>query len=303
MPNYTEGLVSVIMPTYKRSEKLERAINSVLAQTYNRLELIVVNDNMPDDEFSKELVKKVKKFNLDHRFHLIFQKEHINGAVARNIGIKKASGEYVAFLDDDDWWKRDKLEKQVEVLRILPKEWGCVSCRIEQYNNNTLKSRLPLYSNGFVYKDILMQKCDFATGTLLFRHDALDCAGYFDENLFRNQDWQLLINFTSKYKLFQVDDFLHCCDISDGQNRPNGNKAVEYKKSFLNSINSIFNSLTKSEQKCVMSITNFEIGYVYYREGNIYKAFRYCINIFKSPRAVVLMIIKLLKRRKSIVKI
>ena len=103
---YVEGLVSVIMPTYKRSEKLLRAIDSVLNQTYKNLELLLVNDNEPFDEYTELLEKnEVEKYSNDERFHLILQDKHINGAVARNVGIRQARGQYIAFLDDDDWWE------------------------------------------------------------------------------------------------------------------------------------------------------------------------------------------------------
>ena len=77
-----------------------RAIDSVLAQTYNNLEVLVVDDNIPGDEYSKEVKKKIDRYKKDKRIKLIIQKQHINGAVARNMGIRNAKGEYVAFLDN-----------------------------------------------------------------------------------------------------------------------------------------------------------------------------------------------------------
>ncbi|MDM0539758.1 glycosyltransferase family 2 protein [Clostridium perfringens] len=299
MYNYEKGLVSVIMPTYKRSDKIDRAIESILNQTYKNLELILVNDNVPGDDFSVALIEKVKKYEVDSRFRLILQEKHINGAVARNIGIKLAKGEYIAFLDDDDWWKPEKIARQVEAISKLSDEWGVVSCRIEQFDNNTLIAKLPKYRDGYVYKDILMHQCDFATGTLLFRHNSLDEAGYFDESLFRNQDWQLLTNVTYKYKLYQINEFLHCCDISDNSNRPNGDNIVIYKKAFFKSIEPIFNTLTKREQNCIMCISNFEIGYVYYLSGDIWNAMNYCFKILKSPRAILCIGKKFLKKLQS----
>lgn len=280
---YEDGLVSVVIPTYKRSVKIIRAIESVLNQTYTNLELLLVNDNEINDEYTEALINTVKKFQNDNRFRLIFQEKHINGAAARNVAIKEARGEFVAFLDDDDWWKNNKLEKQVETIKSLPKDWGCVSCRIEQFCNEKIVAKLPKYKDGKVYKDILFQQCDFATGTLLFRHDALDDAGYFDEKLPRNQDWQLLINFTYKYKLFQLDECLHCCDIGDAMNRPNGDKAIEYKRLFFESIEPIFRTLTRAEKNAVRAITNFEIGYIYFKEKKYGRAFRYSIKLLRSP--------------------
>ena len=97
MEKYIDGLVSVVMPTYKRSEKLFRAIDSVLNQSYRNLELLLVNDNDPNDDNTKLLKKRVEKYKNDPIFHLILQERHINGAVARNVGINNAKGEYIAF--------------------------------------------------------------------------------------------------------------------------------------------------------------------------------------------------------------
>lgn len=296
MRKYVDGLVSVIMPTYKRSEKLTRAIKSVLNQTYTSIELLLINDNEPNDEFTKELLIRVSEFEKDSRFRLIIQEKHINGAVARNVGIKKAKGEFIAFLDDDDWWEKEKIEQQVKKLRSLSREWGGVSCRIKQYNNEELIAKLPRYKSGYVYKDILMLKSDFATGTILVRHSALDDAGYFDENLLRHQDLQLLVNFTYKYKLYQLDEFLHCCDVSDTQNRPNLQRIVEAKKAFFKSVKPIISTLTKNEMKSIISIHKYEIAYVALKSKQYNKFFMYFISASKSFGGARIMLRKSLSK-------
>lgn len=263
MNNYSKGLVSVIIPTYKRSDKLSRAIESVLSQTYSDLELLLINDNEPDDEYSKELPEVISKFTKDSRFHFLNQPKHINGAVARNYGISHAKGEYIAFLDDDDWWQPNKLALQIKAFSKLPNEFGIVSCKIERYNNDHLIAKLPRYDSGYVYKDILMLKSDFATGTLMIKHCILDELGAFDEKLIRHQDLQLLVNLTYKYKLYQVNEYLHCCDVSDAQNRPNVEKIKKAKKAFFSSIAPIFLTLTEKEHgnACVSGRTLPHVRY------------------------------------------
>lgn len=285
MSRYIKGLVSVVMPTYKRSDKLIRAIDSVLAQTYSEIELLLVNDNEPDDVFSEELKRRVNAYYLDSRFHLIMQERHINGAVARNVGIKEARGEYVAFLDDDDWWKPNKIEIQVEVLRSLSAEWGGVSCMIERYNNNTFISRQPSYPSGNVYKEILMLNADYETGSLLLRHEALDKTGYFDPKLLRHQDLQLLVNFTYKYKLMMIEEYLHCRDISDAQNRPNVEKIINAKKAFFESVKPVIDSLSKAERRQVYIINNAEVGYVQLKNKEYLHAIGSLIGLLSSPKA------------------
>ena len=106
-------MVSVIIPTYKRTDKLLRAVKSVCEQSYKYLEVLVVNDNENDDRYTKALISLMETVT-DSRVQLIFQEKHINGAAARNAGIKKARGEYIAFLDDDDYWHIEKIRKQIE---------------------------------------------------------------------------------------------------------------------------------------------------------------------------------------------
>ncbi|HJB45126.1 MAG TPA: glycosyltransferase [Candidatus Mediterraneibacter surreyensis] len=297
--NYEKDLVSVIMPTYKRADKLDRAIKSVLGQTYKKLELILVNDNNPDDKYSRMLVQIVDKYKSDSRFRFICQRKHINGAVARNLGIKNANGEFIAFLDDDDWWKAEKIERQICELKSRTDEWGGVSCRIQQYNNDKEIAKLPKYEDGYIYKDILMLKSDIATGTLLLRHSYLDDVGYFDEKLLRHQDLQLLVNFTFKYKLYQLDEFLHCCDVSDTMNRPDGEKLIQFKSMFFQSVASVMNSLSDRERRCVYCINNFEIAYVFLKDRNYRKAIRYGVLIFRSPKAILLAIKKIFSKVKN----
>ncbi len=294
MTEYTEGLVSVIIPTYRRSDMLDRALKSVLNQTYTNIELLLVNDNIPDDEYSKALVKRAKQYENDDRFRLVFQEKHINGAVARNVGIRQAKGEYVAFLDDDDWWEPSKLEKQVAELSTLDDSWGGVSCKFTQYDENgNVVGKSEKYPDGYIYKDILYLLSDVATGTLLLRRKAFDTTRYFDEKLLRHQDLQLLVDFTSQYKLKEVDEYLHCVDISDAQNRPNPEKLIEHKKAFFESVAPVIAEMTASERKCVRALHRFELGYVYLRNKKIGKALIYCLSIFSSPNAFVLGVKKM----------
>lgn len=303
MEKYIEGLVSVVMPTYKRSEKLIRAIDSVLGQSYQNIELLLVNDNDPEDDFTVELQERVANYQKDDRFHLILQDKHINGAVARNVGIKAARGEYIAFLDDDDWWEKDKLKIQVKELKKLSPEWGGISCRIKRYNGDKLIMVQPMYKQGYVYKDVLMLIADYETGTLLLRHNALDEVGYFDPTLLRHQDLQLLVNFTYKYKLGQVDQLLHCRDVSDAQNRPNVEKIINAKKAFFKSISPVLKTLNKKERKTVLSSHKAEIGYVQLKNHLYVDALKNILQLVLCPPALWYQINKVVERKKCITQV
>jgi len=98
-------LVSVILPTYNRAHLLDRSIKSVLKQTYENFELIVVNDGSSD-----EIERRVKEYQkLDKRIKYVKNDKNLGVSSARNIGIKIAKGEFIAFQDDDDEWLPLKL--------------------------------------------------------------------------------------------------------------------------------------------------------------------------------------------------
>lgn len=102
--DWVVGLVSVIIPTYKRPQMLGRAIDSVLSQNYENLEVVVVDDNTDDDEFRLETIRFMAKYASDSRVKYIKHRINQNGSSARNSGILHAKGEYIAFLDDDDFF-------------------------------------------------------------------------------------------------------------------------------------------------------------------------------------------------------
>ena len=293
MCDYIKDLVSIVTPTYKRSEKLPRAIESILSQTYHNIELFVVNDNDPDDEYTEYVKNVSKKYENDSRFHLIIQDKHINGAVARNVAIRQARGEYIAFLDDDDWWELTKIEEQVKVLSGLDESWGGVSCKYKSYNSKgELIFKSKKYPDGYIYKDVLNLQSDVATSTLLLRRKCLDETGYFDENLLRNQDLQLISMFTFKYKLMEVDKFLHCVDVSDVQNRPVDElKILEYRKALYNSVYVIIDSLTSDELKNMTAIRDVELGFILIRQGKL-KGLVYLFAMFSSFGAMKLTLKK-----------
>lgn len=103
-------LVSIIIPTYNRSEKLKRALESIYCQTYFNWEVCIVDNHSDDDT-----IEMIKSFN-DSRLRIY--KIHNNGVIgaSRNIGIENANGKYVAFLDSDDWWASEKLEVSISAL-------------------------------------------------------------------------------------------------------------------------------------------------------------------------------------------
>lgn len=190
MPN-----VSVIIPTYNRAHLLGRAIRSVLNQTYQDFELIIVDDGSSDN--TDELVKSFD----DIRIRYLKHKKNRGGAAARNTGIKAAKGKYIAFQDSDDEWLPEKLEKQMKVFEDAPPEVGVVYTgfyRLQNGKKTYIPSSKVNPKEGYIFNSLL--KGNFVTTqAVLVKRECFDKAGIFDENLPRLQDWELFLRISRHY--------------------------------------------------------------------------------------------------------
>lgn len=111
--DYVEGLVSVIIPVFNADKYLERALNSALEQTYRNIEIVLVDDRSTDNS-----VQIIERFMKDHSNIIYYlQPKNMGAGHARNKALELAKGQYVAFLDADDVWKSEKIEKQVRLLK------------------------------------------------------------------------------------------------------------------------------------------------------------------------------------------
>lgn len=290
-------LISIIIPTYKRATMLRRAISSALEQTYSNIEILVVSDNEPDDQFTAQARDTVDSFN-DPRVRLLTQQKHINGAVARNVGIKVSKGEYISFLDDDDFYEKDKIEKQVALLSSLDETWGGVCCRYKVYKKGRLVEVMPLFKSGKVYKEVIMRLIKTQTNCLLLRKDALMKTGLFDESLLRHQDVQLLARFTFSYKLMCQNEFLNNLDQDDNMNRIKPEKVIKLKKAFLVSVQDIVNSFSTLEKYRFRLLTQFDIGALYILDGQKLKGISHCLLILLSPVATIQAFRKVLSKKR-----
>lgn len=193
--------VSVIMPTRNRPEWLRRAVKSVLSQTFTDLELIVVNDaGEPVDEILTELDR-------DGRVQSIRFGDNRERSNARNAGFALARGEFIAYLDDDDWWDPDHLEALVEELRrtdaigVYSDARTVVETRRDgQYEaTQSEELRLPDFDrNSLLVGNFIPTPC------LLHRRDALETAGVFDPSLRTHEDWDLWIRLTGSRAFHHV---------------------------------------------------------------------------------------------------
>lgn len=171
----TSGLFSVIIPTYNRAHTLPRAIQSVLSQTYSNWELIIV------DNYSHDSTSALIETYVDTRIK--FYQINNNGVIAtsRNYGISKANGEYIAFLDSDDWWTESKLEIG---FMYLQKGYDFLYSNFIVVNSTSLKSRI--YSQAQlrfpVFYDLLKYGNPIACSSVIVKYTYLELISCFSED-------------------------------------------------------------------------------------------------------------------------
>lgn len=185
-------LVSIVIPTFNREHTIVRAVESVLRQTYRQLEIIIVDDCSSDN--TERVIKD--NFASNAQVSYIRLTHNCGACHARNVGVKLSKGEYIAFLDSDDVFELQKIQKQIQLLA----ETGADLCATDyiRINKRGDEEYIPTFSNEDFFSELLYLN-QITTGTLLgHRHCFEDIP--FDESLPRYQDWDLNLRLAKKYR-------------------------------------------------------------------------------------------------------
>jgi len=198
-----KATASVIIPTYNRAHLVGRAIQSVLNQTYQDFELIIVDDASTDN--TEDVIKEFQQ--KDNRIIYLKHDQNKGGSAARNTGIKISKGKYIAFLDSDDEWFPEKLEKQMNYIQSS--NYGFMYCNmiINDKTNNT-KKNLKIDFKDDIFIDLLKNGSGICTSALLVKQSLLEKVGGFDESLPSYQDYDFLLRLSQKAKCGFLDEIL-----------------------------------------------------------------------------------------------
>jgi len=185
---HASPLVSAVIPTYGRSERLPTAIKSVLGQTYDNIELLVVDDASPTPV--RETLEEITP-QTEESVRILRHEENRGANVARNTGIQAASGEYVAFLDDDDRWDKTKIGKQIQKFQETSNDTGVVYTGVERRAPDGTTTRTTPSASGNVVEDLLTGKNFGQFSAIVVDVDAIERAGLPDERLpaWQDREW------------------------------------------------------------------------------------------------------------------
>ena len=187
--------VSVIIPVYNSEKYIKECIDSVLNQTYKNLEVIIVNDNSTDSSMS--VIKSYK----DKRIKIINSKKNCGVSLSRNKGVNAATGDFICFLDSDDYWVIDKIEKQVKFI----KEKAFIYSDYEYLHN--LRKKRVIVPKDITYKQALKNTTIF-TSTVMFNMKRLKKKDIYMPDIKLGQDsytwWQVLKKVDKAYGMNEV---------------------------------------------------------------------------------------------------
>lgn len=195
----SDGLVSVVLPTYERGSVVATAVESVLAQSYERFELLVVDGGSTDG--TREAVESIG----DPRVRYYRRAEPAGASTARNVGVRETDGEFVAFIDSDDRWHPDKLRRQVATLRAGGSDYAVAYTGIEK---DAGEPRTREGESGDVEAAVRRMAVPTYTSTLLVRRRALAGCGGFDESLPCFEDWDLCLRLAADHEFAYLPDSL-----------------------------------------------------------------------------------------------
>ena len=219
--------VSVLIPTYHSDSTLTRAIDSVLKQSYPNVEVIVVDDNEPEDTFRKSTEALMADYNDDERVKYVKHDHNKNGAAARNTAFRNSVGEYITFLDDDDFYYASKIEAQVNYLEQHPNLGGCYCWR---HQNGV--DICGMYSGDLTF-EILSMKFTPTTPCIMIKRECFETLNGFDESYRRHQDYEFLLRYFKKYELEPVPTVQVEISTNGVNNAPKGQKLIELKEHFF----------------------------------------------------------------------
>ncbi|RND00664.1 glycosyltransferase family 2 protein [Lysinibacillus halotolerans] len=216
--------VSVIMPVYNGEKYIKLAINSVLNQSYKDIELIVVDDGSTDS--TAVIVKKIIEDNKLFDLKYLYQ-ENKGPSVARNVGIENAKGEYIALLDSDDYYHRDKIYEHINYLLKNPNidiAYGDLTIvNSESEIQNTLKAEMPSENQNLFLASMLFRQFIPGPATLVGKRECFINNPYNPDIIYA-EDYDLTIRLAMKYKFAYVPEGIYYCRRHD-RNLSNNHEA------------------------------------------------------------------------------
>lgn len=277
--------VSIIIPSYGSNTNPCRAIDSVLKQSYQDLEVIVVDDNGRNTEQQKTNEKAFEKYKNEKRFSYVIHEINKGGSEARNTGVRASSGDYLCFLDDDDFFSdREKINKQMSVNRGLDDKWAGSYSSLHKYLGDKPIRAIPARKSGNILVDVINDKTSIGTAAPIIRKECFEAIGGFDESFKRHQDWEFFARLSDKYKMMAVESAYYDRCYKPDVNRRSIDDRIDNMNRYTNKMEAELKSIPKSKIKRLMKKKYIAIIFALIRE----KRMKQALGLMKEKRFTLL---------------
>lgn len=289
-----QPLVSVIIPAYDAEKFIEETIRSVINQSYNNIECIIIDDGSPDN-----LGHIVKNLIAEDDRIIYIRQENKGVSSARNHGFKLSKGKYISFLDADDVWKENRIKKTLNAFNVSDKSLGLVhtDMRFMDINANQMDQK-NFGLSGYVLDDLLLwEKCVIpAPGSALIKRTVLNDIGLFNTSLSTSADQEIFMRICSKYKIQRIDEELGFSRIYEtSMSRNNVQQIVKDHLSAyeIASQNNLFKSRS-FKRKCFANLYLIMAGTLWKGNKNLFSSIKYtCLSIILHPPIIKKLLKKL----------
>lgn len=262
-------LVSVIIPSYGGGEFINRAVNSVLSQTYQDIEVIVVDDNGLGTEKQIITSQRMSQYDGNPKVKYVCHEVNKNGSAARNTGFSNSKGDYIALLDDDDLYYPERIEKQLDLLTTLGDEYALVYCGCDIYQGDKkVGEKHPVDSDDMLF-DLLAHNMAVGSSSILMRRTAYENLGGFDESFRRHQDWEFTARIAASYKMKAIDiiGFRRYLEFRNSAKSPD--QVKKYREHYLEKMLPYISRLSKKQQKEVLIRNKVDVAIQYLKKKDI----------------------------------
>jgi glycosyltransferase involved in cell wall biosynthesis len=252
-----QPLVSVIIPSFRRTDTLARAVDSILKQTYKNIEIIVVDDNGMNSVEQKATEALMNIYANEQRVIYIKHGKNKGRSAARNTGISISKGFYVMFLDNDDEFLPNKVAAQIKRLESLDSNWGaCYTKYIRKKNGKTIVYSAENREGKLLEEAIKRNLFIHAGSNLMIRRSVIIDVGGFKEHMSYNEDVELLVRILTKYKIAFADELGLVVHI---YSKNNNNKFKDITDIYTKEILTYIEKLPECAQKRVWQMFKLQL--------------------------------------------
>lgn len=276
-------LVSVIIPTHNGSINICRAVDSVLSQDYQNIEVIIVDDNGIGTSEQIRTEENIKKYKNNSNVHYIKHEKNINGSAARNSGFRASKGKYIALLDDDDIFLPHKISMQMKRMKEKGKEYGICYTSYENIFYDGRRRVIKSEKEGNLCFDLLAMNIEVLSSVLLISREAWLDIGGFDESFKRDQDQEFCVRLFDKYKVALVEDVCMVRYVLKRNVPVNVDIAVKYREYYIEKMKNIIDKFDSEKKKIIYSAQYISIAKRYLKSKNFKKCLKY---LFKSKTPI-----------------